>query len=143
MTQAMGSERVHRVRPDSPGDLVVRSSAEGRVVIEAKFQRYGSFALRRGLDQVAAIRNAFDRRVGVLVATNAPLAGEVQEYNMKQIGEADPVEIVTWNGSQDDDLLARAINRLCHVQNRPASPATVRLSEAAAHRRLRVTSRRR
>lgn len=76
------------------------------IAVDVKFrtQKLGSRDLRN-IQNMAARPNW-----ATLVVTNVPLSSEVIEFNSQN--DIYPVEIVSWTGSNDDNLLARAAGRL-------------------------------
>jgi hypothetical protein len=52
-----------------------------------------------------------DGTVGLLIVTNAPLSGDVREFNAT-VENRPPVEIITWDDERDDGILIRALGRV-------------------------------
>lgn len=108
-----GAADIVRAGQGSGVDYSVRFPPNARVAVEAKFSRR---SLSR--DRIAAAQNyALTTGTPVLIVTNAPLSPAVYDMNMRAStrqsdGTYPPVEVVTWNGVADDDVLHRALLRL-------------------------------
>lgn len=72
----------------------------------------------RGTISLSAVQNAIERAggtergPGVLVITNASLSDTVREFNSRTQDRRRPIEVITWNGPSDNDLLVRALARV-------------------------------
>jgi hypothetical protein len=97
-------------------DFVVETGGGGRAVVEAKARRYGALTMRdvdEMINQVNTISGGRNHDAGLLIVTNAPLSGEVQEFNSRRSpAERPPVEVISWNDERDDGLLGRALARV-------------------------------
>ena len=97
-----------------PVDFVVETGDGRRALIEAKPRRYGTLTgvdVQDAMNQVNAIAVGVGD-AGLLIITNAPLSGDVQEFNAKPEVTVRPVEVISWNDERDDGILARALMRV-------------------------------
>lgn len=107
-----GASKIDRPAQDTGVDYVVRLSPNARIAVEAKFSRR-----LFSRDRITAAQNyALTTGTPVLIVTNAPLSPVVYEMNMRAStrqsdGTSPLVEVVTWNGAADDDVLHRALRR--------------------------------
>jgi hypothetical protein len=95
-------------------DFEVTNHTGRRAFIEAKHRRYGPL-LTKDVDLVAGRATRMlpdDDNSGVLIVTNAPLSGSLQELNAQQRPAGRVIELITWNDERDDELLARALDRV-------------------------------
>ncbi|WUR59789.1 hypothetical protein OHS32_32825 [Micromonospora chokoriensis] len=100
-------------RSGRPLDFLVEFDGGRRALVEAKSRRYGAFTMsdvRNAIDQVEAVAGVGD--AGLLIVTNAPLSGEVQDFNAQGGSERRPVEVINWNDERDDGILSRSIQRV-------------------------------
>jgi hypothetical protein len=108
VTQDRATSGVAPVGVDGGIDFVVSAGTNYANVI-VKYLRRGQLPIRvvREAQGVSALP--------ALIVTNAPLSGAVQEHNRSASspgGRTPYVEVVTWNGVQDDDVLGRTLDRL-------------------------------
>jgi uncharacterized protein YegP (UPF0339 family) len=89
-------------------DYVV-SLSTGSVWVEVKYVARGTLALN---DVLAAADRAKRYGPGVLVVTNSWLSTAVRELNAASENYSPPVEVVTWQREENDDLLHRALLRV-------------------------------
>ncbi|WP_406106800.1 hypothetical protein [Micromonospora globbae] len=100
--------KVTRLRVDQWFDMLAQT-ASGSAAVVVKFRERGPL----GLKDLERADYATQRATvgGVLVVTNAPLSGEVEQYNASRAPGDRPIEAVTWNDVRDNGLLARALAR--------------------------------
>lgn len=100
--------RAARVQ-DATGTDLIAVTPRGRVAVVVKHLR-GRSLNRKDIERHAqAALKAYDG--GVLVVTNAPLSQSALDFNSEYSDWQHPVEAVTWNSKNDDDLLTRAVVR--------------------------------
>ncbi|MFI6134157.1 hypothetical protein [Micromonospora sp. NPDC051141] len=107
------SREVATHRPGRPLDFVVEFEDGRKALVEAKARRYGPFTMldvHEAMLQVSSVAEPGD--AGLLIVTNAPLAGEVQEFNAQDHPGMVPIEVITWNDERDNGLLARSLQRV-------------------------------
>jgi hypothetical protein len=95
-------------------DFVVETGGGRKALVEAVARSYGPLTLndvRNAVSQVDAITGGVED-AGLLIITNAPLSGEVQEFNAQPRDATRPVEVISWNDERDDGILARALVRV-------------------------------
>jgi len=98
-----------------PVDFVVETSGGSHAVVETKPRRYGTLTMRDVSDvieQLGALGRGNIGDAGLLVVTNAPLSGEVQEFNAERTPSQRPVEVISWNDDRDNAHLGRALARV-------------------------------
>ncbi|MBG6068914.1 hypothetical protein [Micromonospora ureilytica] len=100
--------RVARLRVDQWFDMLAQT-ASGSAAVVVKYREHGPLGLKDLERADYATQRA--RVGGVLVVTNAPLSGEVEQYNASRSPDDRPIEAVTWNDARDNGLLARALAR--------------------------------
>ncbi|MDF6042116.1 PIN-like domain-containing protein [Streptomyces sp. JH14] len=98
-------------------DIAVREgeNSDSYVYVQVKYLSDGEFSARRLREQVGLLASASADVASVIVVTNADLSNRAREFN-STIDSSSGIdgrrlEIVQWNGSEDDPLLMRALGR--------------------------------
>jgi hypothetical protein len=108
-------QREYRLAGDFGFDFLIEDAGKRHAVVEARFLSHGPLTrpyVNQVLGKVESANDDLIRKAGVLYITNAPLSGEVQEFNTRRPADARPVEIITWNDERDDGILVRSLSRV-------------------------------
>jgi hypothetical protein len=103
-----GARVIDASRTDAGVDMIAETST-GAVAVVIKYRRRSPLT-RQYVDTVVSNWKP-NRTVGLLLVTNAPMSGDLNESNAK-VENRPPVEIVTWNDERDDGILVRSLRRL-------------------------------
>src|SRR5207247_457904 len=108
---------LERVRPDGatvtaaypPADFVVQAPT-GSALVSVVYRRSRSLQMI-DLAPLVGTRQLEDS-AGGLVVTNQTSTSSVADYVAAATNQGVKIEVVTWNGPEDDRDLAQALNRL-------------------------------
>jgi len=96
-------------------DFAIRDFAQRSAVVQWKYRTRRPIELTevlREVDRVIASKVSD----GLLIVTNAPLSESVRRLNSGELSNrvnwSLPLEVIQWNGPEDDDLLLRALGRV-------------------------------